>query len=1350
MAEVTLNKITGDVVESYTSKDLSLIPAFDSVSQFNPKTDRVELSIYDEQGLLRHFNPQYTNYRVILNYNNVTNSVSTVTVDPEEDLKREGYDQGNYTVYYNFLRDEISSSLESPFFITQISSDRTEVRIVSNNLTNEELQEGVLVFLNDLNDSPYFEDFRLDLGNNIISIANNILLDTTNTQQYSILVKLYEALPEQIEIKDSLTVSLQTADEVSYSIRFEPKVFPKPQPKKIGAPNFNINVADKSNNDTIYKSSNDILNISLSSSYDEIQALLNNKGIKVNIDYSDFNNFVYFSSAEERVRNFYYKVGLIEGYENEISILDSLSNTSISSSTVVLEQQIRQIKENFDGYERYQYYSSGSSNIYPKTNSTPTYTLAGTGSADALSWLNTQILSASNYDNESVDRLVSSLPEYVQSDERNASYLLFMDMVGQHFDNIWVYIKDISNRYDGDNRLDRGISKDAVRDALTSMGINVYQNNISDLDLTSALTTVNSEGGTGIISGSGEINTTTIDIADPEPKEDAVKGVYKRIFHNLPFLLKKKGSVEGLRALINTFGIPEAILRVSEFGGYKSDSTRWKTFEEVSNFGMTKGRFQTKLTLHPKWGGGVPNGVFFRTKWISGSLPPNNTDHILANFGNDITLRYTGNAENSGSYDGSIPSGSWTTYRGTLDIGNGQAGIKAPFFNGEWWTIGILNKNIAVVGSSTNHGNDGFKRVYKINSNAGSNVISGDTTEIYGNASTNNGKFIFQELRFYKDVLSGEEVDNLIMNPFSLDTGLDNLAFRAPLGSDLNTTANSTDPSYVSIHPRSTTGSGDPEGVIAGGAGSFKYLSFASAGDQVYNYPPQNLPTFIENNEFVYYKEPVVGIKNRISYKIEENNPIITGTTLSNISSIQQKALNTTKEVPDVHYMEVGFSPQNEINDDIAATYNNNFDLGSYIGDPSKFEVAGETSYLALNKEAESYFQKYSAPYDWKDFVRLIKYFDSSLFKMIKDFTPARSSLASGIIIKQHLLERNKHNPALVSITSHSYEATVPTIGQIEGGGGGVFNAVNGLNYYWSGSQFDSLGNLITGSKPYPPGPMVPTSFVSQSWQETLITKVGNLKETRDTQEEFYNGELGGSKVTVTDGNLNTIDIREKGTNGSFVAPYDNTKANVYGQITSNGQIRYYTDGNSTLDSFKIGKYDSNTEDRSNYYNNITNGTPITIQTLGDYPGTATFISTGPAVYNFGSGGNFYSITVEPYPLQDLPSDFINGVLNDVTFNSKVIYNEDLVTNTTLLSDSPILNNVSRNRESSVFMDIDYSSSPQGNGILTPVNLDQIIEGNAVKAPVQDSNYSSTSWTNGRYKGTKVSSVGFNIQGFKE
>jgi hypothetical protein len=40
---------------------------------------------------------------------------------------------------------------------------------------------------------------------------------------------------------------------------------------------------------------------------------------------------------------------------------------------------------------------------------------------------------------------------------------------------------------------------------------------------------------------------------------------------------------------------------------------------------------------------------------------------------------------------------------------------------------------------------------------------------------------------------------------------------------------------------------------------------------------------------------------------------------------------------------------------------------------------------------------------------------------MIKDFTPARSSLASGVVVKQHILERNRQRPAQLTSSLHDY-----------------------------------------------------------------------------------------------------------------------------------------------------------------------------------------------------------------------------------------------------------------------------------------------------------------------------------------
>ena len=65
----------------------------------------------------------------------------------------------------------------------------------------------------------------------------------------------------------------------------------------------------------------------------------------------------------------------------------------------------------------------------------------------------------------------------------------------------------------------------------------------------------------------------------------------------------------------------------------------------------------------------------------------------------------------------------------------------------------------------------------------------------------------------------------------------------------------------------------------------------------------------------------------------------------------------------------------------------------------------------------------------------------------------------------------------------------------------------------------------------------------------------------------------------------------------------------------------------------------------------------------------------------------------------------------------------------------PLYGNASENQTSYQWLDIDYSL-----GILTPTNFDQLIDGTATKAQVQDSNYTLRGWTNPRYNGSKNTS----------
>jgi len=123
-------------------------------------------------------------------------------------------------------------------------------------------------------------------------------------------------------------------------------------------------------------------------------------------------------------------------------------------------------------------------------------------------------------------------------------------MVGQYFDNIWIYLKAITDINLANNNLNKGISKDLVYNQLQSLGIKVYNSQAGesvDQFLVGANTGSSMWDDNFTITGSYLNNI---------PRKDLVSELYKRIYHNLPLLLKQKGTVEGLDNLMTVFGIP--------------------------------------------------------------------------------------------------------------------------------------------------------------------------------------------------------------------------------------------------------------------------------------------------------------------------------------------------------------------------------------------------------------------------------------------------------------------------------------------------------------------------------------------------------------------------------------------------------------------------------------------------------------------------------------------------------------------------------------------------------------------------------------------------------------------------
>ena len=1093
----------------YDIKDNNLLQPSQVEALFDPSIDYIEYVITTPNKSFKNVDYNYNNYTFPTNGTVTSNAISNIDIDPISDINRKGYNSGDFETYYNFYKTKLETSPSNRnIFIKEISANRTELKLnfsstpsnASSILENFK-QEASNNF------SIYFEDFYLNFGEDNLIVANNFDYDPSN---FDILINLYQPLPNNIQTNNTLWVVTKIADPLAFSISITPElVSPTIVTFDIKGPNFNIALADKVNNTTNYTDYSTLLSNTLTSSIDQIESFLNEKSIEISIDYTDFSDFIHFSSAYQRLSNFYYKVKQIENYNNEINTLSTV--TSSLSSSIIIQDKIKSIIKNFDGYEYYMYYESGSY-TWPKSNNTVPYTLYSTGSTQALTWFGSAIygdtyyggrlLSASAYDDNNQDYLFYTIPEYIRDDERNSPYYSFVELVGQHYDSIWTYYKDVTNRYNADNRLDYGISKDLVAEALKSFGVKIYQNNFTSDDLFNAFTGFNT-GSTGVnLTPTGSDLITSYITASYEasvtPIDDYNKEIYKRIYHNLPYLAKTKGTIPGLRALINCFGVPDTILRISEFGGRDKDTSTYDYFDQQYNYAAEASAssiIRTPWIPNTAWSSSIninkASSVQFRFKTSDFDTGSNyqmwglSTSTLQFNSSSSLVLKYSGSGLATGSYSGSTVDPYYqhaylTFYPKINDIVN-TASIYLPFFDHGWWSV-MINKfedtYTLYAGNKLYYdGYDGNQIGYLSSSSItlANTFWTASSTSVFLSSSVNIGGTTYnrftgslQEIRYWVKTGSVDSFEDYVMNPQSIDYSGeilydDYLFFRLPLGGDLYTNSGS-------VHPRATG-------------------SWATTSSFVISNLNATLTnvTFKPNVESRFLNSPIVGLRGRVTDKIQiVSSSYPTGSVLSQYTSLEQNYPSLGSESPDVNLLEVAFSPQNEVNDDIIDSLGY-FNIGEYIGDPRQVSSSA-TSYPDLNTLSNNFFQKYFDTYDLTDYVRLIKYFDNSLFKMIKDFVPARTSLTTGVVIKQHILERNKYPQPQVYDTQYqnsttyssslglsssfnygedlTYEGTIDTA-FISGSTGGTFNQYNILTTFSLTSSFIVSGSFVVDPEEY-------------------------------------------------------------------------------------------------------------------------------------------------------------------------------------------------------------------------------------------------------------------------------------------
>ena len=1152
--EISISSVSASSLETqvYSTQDIELLNEFELNREFGSEQDIVEYHIFSATNELLSSSYDFKNYSTLVT-NPSSSLYNTLYIDPDQDLQNAGFNLGEYNVLYNFYRPLFLSNKDEKYFIKEISSDRTEIKITTNNLSYNAVGTSFFNYITSKTGKSFYSDLLLNFGDNNTLIGVNTLLDTEDQTQPGIFVKLYEPLPSSYNVLDQLWIVEEVSDPISFQVNIQFTAEETQQLEYLRGPNTNIDLNELTNTPTKYFNTNELLDTVLTSSYQQVQSVLEEKGIEINIDYTDYNNFIHFGSAYDRLANFKHKLTQIQSYQSDINTLKGLDpltdQTVTSASEATLQENIDTLIEQFDGYEYFLYFESGSKS-WPKSNQYPPYNNYSVSSDSASVWYGSedenneyfggQLLSASLYDDDNQNYVWNTLPVYVQEDVQNQNLALLVSMLGQSFDTTWTYTRAITDIKDADNRIDSGISKDIVADTLRSLGIKLYTTNRTNQDVFTTLLGITPSGSLVPETGSLRVETYISASNEVTPYGDINKEVYKRIYHNLPYLLKTKGSYRGLRALLNCFGIEDTILRIHEYGGIEKNIQQITQFYENHVYALdTRQSSSVEVPWLPAimpmvgehwedidqdwnniegWWNGVlaedqvPDTVQFRFKpssipsasYATQSLFQINTGSATQ-FG--IQLRHTSASYGEMKF---ILSGS----QGYVT----SSPMLQPFFTGGFWDVmlrrdpgklnlnqtGSIDVNYELVTKNSKFDGDNAFIQYQDSSSL---FISSSTSASYNEAwstytftsgntyllgylgGTGSNNVIapdnvifdgeFQEFRYWITNLSQSIFDQHVLNPTSyadndITSSYYNLVYRLPLGNYDQISGSDGDNKITSVHPM-VTGSYAPTGSFLGTGSST--VNFAIINNFTTN-------SFKSESRVDVIQGPDNGGFAQNENKIRvSNNEIISGSTLSPYVSVQINQLSSSviDFTPDLDIAEIAISPQNSINQDIINQFGW-FDIDDYIGDPN---ISGSLTYPKLEDLKKLYFRKYFKKTSVLESIRLLSYFDNSLFKMLKDFVPAKTLLNTGLVIKPTLLERTKQ------------ERFEPTFTHLDHSGSTKIVSVTGSN-----PMNENLNTRYTGEI------LIPSSSAD------TITASGIIYNFNDLREPFT-GEYSGSELTV-------------------------------------------------------------------------------------------------------------------------------------------------------------------------------------------------------------------------------------------
>lgn len=794
----------------------------------------------------------------------------------------------------------------------------------------------------------------------------------TDEQQIELYIKLDSPLPSDFDVKTRCWISNVSIAPIVQNVILINKTITRNF--KISGPDFSIPMknAEKNKINNVSSLGDNVSNRDLS----EINVI--KKLNTLNVDYSNFSEFVVFSSAAIRTKVFKNKLELITSLSGSISELSV--SASFASNIVISSSYSSQIEKNndkinetlnsFDGYESYLYNNQS---------------LIEGSLKDPNSNYYNYILTAEEYDIENIDSLVNNTPENIKNDENNSDYLLFLSMTGHHFDNIYQYIKSfpiLNNTESSDTYI-----SDFVYYMLKTFGWDTSTDFANKSEIVSYIS-----------------NTVSY--------KDKTESIWKRILDTLPQIYKTKGTQECINLILSCHGIPLNILTVREFGSNDIFKNKKTSYLYDAKYYFTKFNSNNEYLSIPYSGS---KSLEFTFKLNKNYLTNNVVE--LVNKGSNTWKIY-------------LKKGKVDKYGDVVfQIQDKSTSITSvPIFNNDSFFNVLLRRNetSSLLDSSNDENYVPTKYDLVVKSydsdretfaHSSSIVLTRTYNELFsskefisfGNYNSSNiFTGLLDKIQLIQNPISDYDFTEYCRNygfygNENIDKTWDYLNFKYSYDYPVNLQSSSA---VVPIYPdfpetkRNETQNGYAYNFTYNSVTQSNSCTFYSQSVYPYQFEVIELPQSIILSQYGPNK-----LKNNKIRRIEQEL-----TTAP--SPVQSVATNLNVMSPDSNILGVYISPFKSKDDDILNFYGD-LNVMDSIADPGNLN---QSSYKDLNTLRENYYKFDGEQVLYQEFITLYKnYIDNSIFDVIRNIIPARTKFLGGILVEPSVLERPKFSTGFAS-----------------------------------------------------------------------------------------------------------------------------------------------------------------------------------------------------------------------------------------------------------------------------------------------------------------------------------------------